>query len=162
MYVIYNAPSSGGRGVYAKPLVFAASFSLRGNGAPDMSFLKPPRPSSKTPRFCDAIFDAQGRWFRGLRVKPPTHTVENETPKNEGLAGRTLRHVAHVLPGCSEVTPFCAPRVLRDDPRVLPGCSEMTFGMSRVCSRDVRMWYQRSSEFHVYVVSSRHRAGYLG
>ncbi len=68
-----------------EPLFGAMLFLMRRHGGLDVSFFELPRPSFKTPRFCEAMFDSQARWFRGLRVKSSTPAAENETPTNEGL-----------------------------------------------------------------------------
>ena len=50
-----------------------------------MSFLKPSRLPSKTPRFFALQFDAHARYFRGVGVISLAPVRENETPTSEGL-----------------------------------------------------------------------------
>ena len=69
----------------AKPLFVTVLFFVRRRGGLDVSFSKPSRLSSKTPRFFDVKFCAQARYLRGVVVISPTPVRKNETPKNEGL-----------------------------------------------------------------------------
>ena len=49
---------------------------MRRRGGSDNSFLKPSRPSFKTPRFSDVDSCAQARWFRRRRLRSPTPVRE--------------------------------------------------------------------------------------